>query len=187
MKNKGSIFLFIVLINCFVPASAQTDMYMKVMDPAQINGESTNSLFPNWINIYGYNAGSTTPVSIGGGAGGSGATGNTSTNVFTFAMCVDKSLYELKRQMYLGSPLQTVQIDFVRYNNTAASVYYRLQFENAFISKIEEAGTTADGRPLCNISLTPVKFRYTYWAPSTGGPAAATVVFGWDVAANVAW
>lgn len=183
MKNKGSIFLLIVLIHCFVSVSAQTDMFMNA-DP--IRGESTNQAYLQWINIYGYNAGSNTPVSIGGGAGGGGATGNTTTNVFTFAMCVDKSLNELKGKMYRGIPLPTVRIDFVRYNNTTPSVYYRLQFENVYISKIEEAGTTADGRPLCNISLTPSKFRYTYWPPSNGGPVTPTI-FGWDVAANVAW
>ncbi len=182
MQKKGSIFLLFVLFNCVISVSAQTEMFMNA-DP--IRGESTTTGYVQWINIYGYNAGSNTPVSIGAGGGG-GTTGNTSTKEFTFSMCVDRSLNELKAKMYRGIPLPTVRIDFVRYNNTTPNVYYRLQFENAYISKIEEAGTTAGGRPLCNISIIPAKFRYTYWLPSTGGPVTP-VVFGWDQAANIAW
>lgn len=181
MQKKGAIFLFIVLLNCFVPVSAQTDMYMNV-DP--IRGESTNPAYLNWINIYGYNAGSNTPVSIGGAGGGAG---RTSTNDFTFSMCVDKSLNELKLKMYRGQQLPNVRIDFLRQGPTTQTVYYRIEFVNAFITKIEEAGTTNDGRPLCNISLTPSKFRYSYWPTIGGGNQGTPVIFGWDVAANIAW
>ncbi|HSN59561.1 MAG TPA: type VI secretion system tube protein Hcp, partial [Ferruginibacter sp.] len=131
MQKKGSIFLLIVLLNCFVPVSAQTDMFMKVMDPGQINGESTFTQYLNWINIYGYNAGASNTVSFGG----AGGAGRANTNEFTFSMCVDKSLNYLNRQMSIGSPLQTVQIDFLRAGPTTSTVYYRLEFVDAFVTK----------------------------------------------------
>ena len=183
---KFTRFSFLLL--CFVASSfagAAQNYYLKVMDPTQINGESLASGYLNWTEINAFNAGSTLPnVSFTQG------TGRPDSKCFTISMYQDKMAYYLKRKLFLGATLTSIQLDFTRPSNISptAFIYYRVQMENVYVTAIEEA--TIQGNPLItmNVSFLPARFRYTYFSQNpSNGTTAATTIFGWDVTTNTPW
>lgn len=179
---------FSLLLLCFVASNfagaAQTSIYMKVLDPTQINGESTAALFPNWTGIIAFNAGATfqPPGSFGGGA-----TGPAVPKCFTISMPQDKMAYYLKRKQFFGTTLISLQMDFTKPSAGNPVVYYRVQMENVYITAVEEAVTSADGFVTVNVSFVPEKFRYTYWPQNANGTLGTPVIFGWNVTTNMIW
>ncbi len=179
---------FSLLLLCFVASNfagaAQTSIYMKVLDPNQINGESTAALFPNWTGIIAFNAGATfqPPGSFGGGA-----TGPAVPKCFTISMPQDKMAYYLKRKQFFGTTLISLQMDFTKPSAGNPVVYYRVQMENVYITAVEEAVTSADGFVTVNVSFVPEKFRYTYWPQNANGTLGTPVIFGWNVTTNMIW
>lgn len=186
MKFIRFSLLFICLVAGTVAASAQSSIYMKITDPSQIPGESLASAFPGWTEIEAFNAGSTAqaPVFTGGGGGGAALA---VPKCFTISMIQDKMAYYLKKQMFIGSSLTTLDIYFTRSSGAGAQVvYYKVQMENVFVTAIEEAGT--GGNPVSmNISFVPQRFRYTYYPQNSSGALGTPVVFGWDNSANTQW
>ena len=183
---KFTQFSFLLL--CFVASSfagAAQNYYLKVMDPTQINGESLASGYLNWTEINAFNAGSTLPnVSFTQG------TGRPDSKCFTISMYQDKMAYYLKRKLFLGATLTSIQLDFTRPSNISptAFIYYRVQMENVYVTAIEEA--TIQGNPYVtmNVSFVPARFRYTYFSQNpSNGTTAATTIFGWDVTTNTPW
>lgn len=174
MKPNRFSLLLIYLFAGALSASAQS--YMKVMDPNQINGESRNSAFINWTAISGFN-------------GGSAVEGSdpTVTKCFTISMRQDKMAYYLKKEMYTGSSLTSVQLDFVKdVGLPSPATYYRLLMENVYVTAIEEA-LDDDGSIIMNVSFTPQRFRYTHWPQNPNGGLGTPVTFGWDVSTQQQW
>ena len=90
--------------------------------------------------------------------------------------------------MYTGSEIPSVVVDFETPDGTGTAViYYKIEMANAFVTSVTEAGNDADGRPLCNITLTPRKFRYTYKPFNANGSLGTPVVFGWDRVTQTNW
>lgn len=181
---KFTRFSFLLL--CFVATSfagaAQSNIYMRVLDPSQINGESVAAGFQNWTEITAFNAGATQPSNFTQGSG------KADSKCFTISMSQDKMAYYLKRKLFLGSLLTSIQLDFTRTNSTnPAFIYYRVQMENVYVTAIEEA--QIQGNPLItmNVSFLPAKFRYTYTPQNPNGTAGTPTIFGWDVIMNAPW
>lgn len=165
-------------------ASAQR-VYMKVMDPAHVEGESFNQQFPRWTEIIAFNAGSVSEITTTGGGGQT--IGRPETKCFTISMRQDKVAYYLKKEMYTGSNIASIQLDAVKTTGSPEpQTYYRLLMENVFVSAIEEA-TEEDGTSTMNVSFVPRRFRYTYWPQLINGNLGTPVIFGWDVATNQPW
>ncbi|RYF90177.1 MAG: hypothetical protein EOO03_04270 [Chitinophagaceae bacterium] len=159
--------------------------FMKIMDPNQINGESRTTGFINWTEIMAFNGGSGFEIIMGGGGS---APGKAETKCFTVSLIQDKTTYWLKKEMYTGSSMTSVQFDFTKVTNQATKqTYYRLYMEDVMVSNIEEA-VDEGGQSIINVSFVPAKFRYSYWAQLPNGSLEPTpVVFGWDVMANKIW
>lgn len=182
---KFTRFSFLLL--CFVATSfagaAQSNIYMRVLDPSQINGESVAAGFQNWTEITAFNAGATQPSNFTQGSG------KADSKCFTISMSQDKMAYYLKRKLFLGATLTSIQLDFTRPSNTSptAFIYYMVQMENVYVTAIEEA--QIQGNPLItmNVSFLPAKFRYTYTPQNPNGTAGTPTIFGWDVIMNAPW
>ena len=187
MKSiRFSLFL-ICLVAGSIAANAQTGVFMKVTDPGQINGESVATLFPGWTEINEFNAGSSAQPPVFSGGGGGGAYPAV-PKCFTISMNQDKMAYYLKKQMFTGSSLVTLEINFTKTSGgTGASlIYYKVQMENIYVTAIEEAGSA--GSPVTmNVSFVPQRFRYTYYPQLANGSLGTPVVFGWDNATNTQW
>lgn len=183
---------FSLLLGCFVvgsfAATAQLpSIYMKVMDPGQINGGSFSSTFTNWTEITAFNAGSTAQVS-------NGFPSIATPKCFTISMLQDKMAYYLKKEMFTQSPVTSIQVDFTRTDpanpSGAPLVYYRLLMENVFVTAIEEAAVVTSGADpvTMNVSFVPLRFRYTYWPLNANGSLSTTpVIFGWNVSTAQQW
>ena len=182
---KFTRFSFLLL--CFVATSfagaAQSNIYMRVLDPSQINGESVAAGFQNWTEITAFNAGATQPSNFTQGSG------KADSKCFTISMSQDKMAYYLKRKLFLGATLTSIQLDFTRPSNTSptAFIYYMVQMENVYVTAIEEA--QIQGNPLItmNVSFLPARFRYTFFTQNSNGTTGPTTIFGWDVTANAPW
>ncbi len=184
MKKLFTILLFGVLLSSSTAVSAQVNILMKVMDPLQINGESLINNYVNWIELKAWQGGGCSDVLLSGG-GGSGA-GIGKTDDFVFQLPEDKSTYYFKSQMYTGSPLQTIQIDFlVNTGGPSPLCAYRIEMVNAWVTAVRQTQNDADNRGTTNISLKPEKFRYTYWPVTPAGTLGTAVVFGWNMITNL--
>ena len=184
MKLKHSIvLLFVVFFTAISSASAQ--IVMKIMDPTQVNGESTLQGYANWTELSAFNGGSSSTVPVAGPGGGAGPA---VTKCFTVSMREDRTTYYLKKEMYTGSFLTSVQIDFLK--NTGQpnpQPYYRLLMERVYVTFIEEAADDGSSMVTLNVSFTPERFRYTYWPQLPNGTLGTPVVFGWDTTINQSW
>lgn len=187
MKSiRFSLFL-ICLVAGSVAANAQSSVYMKVMDPSQINGESVATLFPGWTEINEFNAGSSAQAPVFSGGGGAGPS-LAVPKCFTISMYQDKMAYYLKKQMFIGSTLTSLEIDFTKISGGTGAplIYYKVQMENVYVTAIEEAG--AAGSPVTmNVSFVPQRFRYTYYPQLATGALGTPVIFGWDNTTNTQW
>ncbi len=163
------------------------NMFMKIMDPTQVPGECIQQGFQNWTEVLAFNAGSTSEITSTGGGPGGPAPGRPVTKCFTISMRQDKAAYYLKKEMYNGSTITSIQFDFVKTNGSGApETYYRVLLDNVLVSAIEEAGNE-DGSSTMNVSFVPRKFRYTYWPQNSNGSLGTPVIFGWDNVANIPW
>jgi type VI secretion system Hcp family effector len=184
--KKTFTFLLIFILACNIRSVAQLpNIFMQINDPTQINGESLSSTHTNWVDIKAIQGGASAPVSI---TSGGVSTGRAQTGEFTFLLCVDKATAHLKTQMYTGSVIPSVVVDFERVDGSATLVtYYKVELVNAYVTSVSEAGNDADGKPLVSISLNSVKFKYTYRPLTANGSFGTPVVFGWDNVLNAAW
>lgn len=177
------IFLFSLCIFAANTGKSQ-NIFMKVMDPAQIPGETFSQAFPNWSEVLAFNAGATAEISTGGG---NPIPSRPETKCFTFSMRQDKATYYFKKEMYTSSNIASIQFDMVRTTNSPTpETYYRVFMENALVIAIEEAANE-DGSTMVNISVVPRRFRYTYWPQNSNGTLGTPVIFGWDNVINQAW
>ena len=147
-------------------------------------GESQSQTHLNWIDIKAFQAGGVNTVSFSGGFPQAGIA---NTADFTFTTCVEKSTNYFKTKMYSGSNIATVVVDFENIiGGNTPLIYYKIEMETAFVTSVSEAGTDADGRPLCNITLSPSRFRYTY-RPINNGTLGTAVIFAWNRQTNTTW
>ena len=182
-KTLTYLLIFILAFN--FTGLAQQNIFMQITDPSIISGESLSASHPNWIDIQAFQAGGCATVTFTGGPGGTQPS-NPTTNDFTFTTFVNKTTAHFKTQMNTGSVIATVVVDF-EINSGSLLIFYKIQMENAYVTSVTEAGTDADGRPLCNITLSPSKFRYTYRPINANGSLGTAVIFGWDRLTNTAW
>ena len=185
MKLNRYALLLGFLLAAAIPASAQR-MMMKVMDPGQIPGESIVQGFANWTELTAFNAGSSTELPTWAGPGG--GAGMPTTKCFTISMRQDKMAYYLKKEMYTGSSLASIQIDVLKNTGQGAlETYYRILMENVFVTLVEEAAGE-DGSTVMNVSFMPERFRYTYYPQNpSNGTLGTPVIFGWNQRTNVIW
>lgn len=177
---KKIISVFIITIS-MLPVFAQQDIFINV---ANIKGESFDAKHKEWIDASAFSGEASTTVSLGG-AGGAGA-GKASTRDFSFTICLDKSVNLLRAALYKGIRITSVNVEFVKPGATPF-LYSKLLMEDVFVTSIAEGGTNAEGKNLVNISFSCTRYRSSYYVQNAGGAAVAPVVFGWDIAQNVAW
>lgn len=184
--KKTFTFLLIFILACNITGVAQLPtIFMQINDPGQINGESLSSTHTNWIDVQSFQGGAGAAVSI---TSGGISAGRPTTSDFTFLLCVDKATAHLKTQMYLGSEIPSVVVDFERVDGASNVVtYYKIELANAYVTSVSEAGTNSDGKPLVSLSLAFRKFKYTYRPLTANGSLGTPIVFGWDNVLNVAW
>ncbi len=185
MKLNRYALLLGLLLAAAIPASAQ-NIVMKVMDPSQVPGESILQGFANWTELTAFNAGSSTELPTWGGTGGSA--GIPTTKCFTISMKQDKMAYYLKKEMYSGSSLASVEINMLlQTGQTSMQAYYKVLMENVFVTLIEEAAGE-DGRVYMNVSFMPERFRYSYYPQNPqNGTLGTPVIFGWNQRTNSTW
>ena len=183
MKLKF-LALLIGAIAFALPVSAQ-NIFIKVVDNgSQVPGEAVTQGYANWSEVTGFNGGSTAePLTSG-----PGGVSRPETKCFTVSMLQDKMAYALKRAMYMGKSLTSIQLDFTRMGAAGSpAVYYRLYMEDVSVTLLEEAAVE-DNRSQMNIAFVPTRFRYTYWQQLPNGTMTNTpVIFGWNTTSNQPW
>lgn len=185
MKLNRTALLVGLIMATAIPSFAQR-IVMKVLDPTQIPGQSLLQGYVNWTELTAFNAGSSaTPPTWAGPGGGAGMP---VTKCFTISMPQDKIAYYLKKEMYTGSSLASVEINMLlQSGQQSMESYYKVLMENVFVTLIEEAAGD-DGRVYMNVSFTPERFRYTYYPQNSSTGALGTpVIFGWNQRTNQNW
>lgn len=184
MKLNRYALLLAILLAATVTTTAQR-IVMKVMDPSQVPGEALMQGFTNWSEVLAVNAGASSGAVSWGGPGGSVAP--PTTKCFTISMMQDKMVYYLKREMYTGSTLTSVEINALKETGQPSpQSYYRVLMENVYVTMVEEA-LNEDGMSVVNISFVPERFRYTYYPQTQTGALGTPVVFGWNQRTNQIW
>ncbi len=184
MKLNRLVLLVGLNLAIAIPSFAQ-NIVMKVMDPNQIPGESLYQGFANWTELTAFNGGSSTELPSWSGPGG--GAGIPTTKCFTISMVQDKMAYYLKKEMYTGSALTSIEINMLLQSGQGAQqAYYKVLLENVFVTMIEEAAGD-DGRVYMNVSFMPERFRYTYYPQTSAGTLGTPVIFGWNQRTNQPW
>lgn len=182
--KKTFTFLLIFILAFNFTGLAQTGIFMQITGAL---GESQSQFHRDWIDIEAFQAGGCATVTFTGGPGGPQPS-NATTNDFTFTTNVEKTTTFFKSKMYTGTSITSVLVDFERLTGGNTSlIYYKIQMENAFVTSVTEAGTNADGKPVCNITLSPSKFKYTYRPININGTLGTAIIFGWDRLTNTTW
>lgn len=184
--KKTFTFLFIFILAVNITGLAQSGIFMQISDPSIIPGESLSTSHPNWIDIQAFQGGGCATVTFSPGPGGT-QPNDATTGDFTFTTLVNKTTAHFKTQMYTRSDIGSLVVEFERNISNSLLVYYKIQMENAYVTSVTEAGNNADGRPLCNITLSPRRFRYTYYPTGNNGPSPTNFVFGWDRTTTTIW
>ena len=160
------------------------DGYLKIEG---VNGESTDSNHPQWIEIISFRH----DVSQPAGTATSRTGGRTGARVnvadFTVTKVLDVSTPLLHQHCCSGWHFGTVMIELCEAGGEA-HMYMRWTLTDAIISSVKPSGVANEevyARPIEEVSFNFATIQWEYVSMSHAGKAGAAVVHGWNMIENV--
>lgn len=148
-----------------------------------IKGESQDSSYKGWIEIFSFSMGVANPATIGSATGGAGA-GKASLSSINLMKKSDTSSPLLFQACCTGKHFQTAQMTF-RKAGGKALVYLQYDLNEVFVESIQWSGSSGgDDSPQESVSLAYGAINVTYTPQKVDGTPDSAVIAGWDVKAN---
>jgi type VI secretion system secreted protein Hcp len=157
------------------------DMFIKIGD---VKGESTDDKHKNEIDVLSWSWGATQSGTAG--IGGGGGAGKVQLQDLTITKYIDKASPTLFKMCCDGTHIGTSVLT-VRKAGGSALEYLKLTLDKAIVTSITTGGSGGQDRLTENITLNFAKAKMEYTPQTEKGAGEASVIQGWDVAANKAW
>jgi len=154
------------------------DMFIKIAD---IKGESTDDKHKDEIDVLSWSMGAA--QSGTSGIGGGGGAGKVTMQDLTFTKYVDKATPTLFKMCCSGTHIDKVLLTVRKAGGTALE-YLKISLEDAIVSSTSTGGSGGQDRLTENISLNFAKVKVEYTPQTAKGAGEATILHGWDLAAN---
>jgi type VI secretion system secreted protein Hcp len=150
------------------------DAFMKIGD---IQGESTDSKHPGWIEIDSFSWGMTQSGSFSGGGG----TGKVSFQDIHFTSSTQKSSPRLAKACATGEHIPKAELSFVKLSPQGFE-FIKFEFQDVLISSYQLGGSSGgEDRPTDSVSLNFTKIEFDFIPQKADGSADDAVVFVFDV------
>jgi type VI secretion system secreted protein Hcp len=164
-----------VVLLVALPAFAAADYLLEIDG---IKGESSDTTFPESLEVESWSFGvSSTNSPTGGGAG------KATFKEFTITKRMDKSSPLLYLSCASGTHIANAVLHCRKTSNTGQVEYYKVTMTDIVISSVQTSGGPG-GLPTESFSLNYAKIEWRYTPDSRDGTPAQPVVAGWDLATN---
>ncbi len=172
---KHILLLCCLLISISIVAVAQNDIFMKINE---IKGESQDQKYKDAIEILSFAQESFVECST---AGGVANCSKTQTGNFAFDIRFGKANLGLRRYMYEGRVLPTVEIIFRKAGQNPIE-YYKILLEDVFVVRLSES--INESEQASQLELKATKATWTYTPQNINGSAGTPTSFKWNFATN---
>jgi type VI secretion system secreted protein Hcp len=155
------------------------DAYMKIDG---IAGESKDGGYGEWIEITGYNFGSSQSTTVTASSAGGAASGRTRLTDFHVTKELDRASPKLLGASCAGQHLKQVTIALHRSGGEKVK-YFEVVMDEVIISNFTQIAI--DGIPFESIDFNYGRITTTYVQQNrTDGTGGGNVIDGWDQIAN---
>ena len=155
------------------------DMFIKI---DVIEGESADDTHAGEIDIlswsWGMSQSGTTHEGTGGGAG------KVNVQDLSFTHYVDKGSANLIKMCCNGKHIEEAVLT-VRKAGEAALEYMIITMKHGLVSSVSTGGSGGEDRLTENVTLNFAEFKFEYVPQLPDGTGDASVIVGWNIAANV--
>lgn len=155
------------------------DMFLKVEG---LEGESQDSVHAGEIQVlawsWGMSQSGTTHEGTGGGAG------KVSVQDISITKYVDKASPNLIKWVCSGKHFPEAVLT-IRKAGEEAQEYLLITMSNGLITSVSTGGSGGEDRLTENVTLNFSKFQIEYSPQKEDGTLDASIMAGWDIAANV--
>jgi type VI secretion system secreted protein Hcp len=177
---RHSLVLLGLFAGCLVQGGISSPVVMQ-LELTGIQGDSLDAKHPNTIDVLNFTFG--VQMSSGSGSSGGGGTGKANFNNLVVTKLVDKTTPTLFLNCASGVHLSRATL-YVRPSNSTNDTY-KLLLQDLTITAVSTSSAAAGERPTEMVSFSFSKIQWFYQAfDANGAPSGASVVTGWDVAAN---
>jgi type VI secretion system secreted protein Hcp len=177
MKRRSVVLAATILAIALLAGGAwgAVDMFLK-MD--EIQGESNDDKHKGEIDVLSWSwAVKTTPGIIGGGGAGAG---RPVFSDLTIRKYVDKASPNLFFYSVMGRDNPTATLT-VRKAGGSPIEFFKIKLYNCLVTSVANGGTSADDRPLEDITLNYSKIEMTYVPTRPDGSPDAPIMRGFDL------
>lgn len=148
-----------------------------------IQGESQDSTFKGWIEIFSFSMGASNPATIGSATGGAGA-GKVTMSDISLQKLSDAASPLLFQACCSGKHFPKASM-ILRKAGGKQMVYLQYDLTEVFVESIQWSGSTGgDDSPTEAVSLAFGQVSVTYTPQKVDGTPDSAVIAGWDVKAN---
>jgi type VI secretion system secreted protein Hcp len=170
-------------------AHAATDYFMR-LDPVsadqQINGESQDTTYKNYIQIKSFDFGVENPTTVGSATGGAGA-GKAKFNQLTVDKVVDSTTPQVFQRLASGQHFAGVEIVARKAGGGAGpSNPTRYYFSLAYPVSQEQSGDSGDDVPTETLTFAYGGFAQKVFRQSPGGTTGTSLFGSWSQVTNTA-
>lgn len=163
-----------------------TNMYLEISDP-KIEGESTDEIHPNQIEVLSFSHGVSQPTSATVSVAGGRTTERCHHQDFVISRYMDKATPELNLHCCQGTHFKKIVLRCYRATgeNATPVEYMVYELENNIISSISVGGGAGD-LPVETITFNYGKISWTYTTQGHTAPGGkgANKPTHWDLATN---
>ena len=147
-----------------------------------VQGESVDEEFDGAVDVLGWSWGMAQSGSML--EGGSRSAGRVAVQDLSFTHYLDAVTPRLMQYCATGEHIPNMRLTVRMPGRERPHSYLVIDLENVLISKIATGGAGSAGRPVEEVSLNFASFQFTYTGMDSKGGAAASIEFGFDIAAN---
>ena len=170
-----SFMLVAIAALCLCRAELQAAIVMQV---SGITGDSRIEGKKDWIDLYSYQQGMATSVTLGTGTGGPVVSKPVHSDI-TLSKNLDRSSVPIALKLNTGTKFATVVIEFLTSGSTPKT-YYRITLSDAYFTSLS---TSSGGdQPVESVSIFYSKIMWEYFPNDPSGVPGTTPVKGeWNV------
>jgi type VI secretion system secreted protein Hcp len=138
-----------------------SDYYLAIKG---VNGESQNPNYLNQIELDSFSFGANNPADVGGGGL---SAGKCSLSDFSFTCALDSSSWQIVKDLYAGTHVDTVILSGNKAGGDASTYkYLEVEMSNCYITS-HSTGGGAQGVPSQSVSIAYAKIVYQYYTQDT--------------------